>query len=297
MIRPLVLAAALWGAAHAANAGCGSDEAACEIENGIYDIELPGNDNPPLVIFLHGYGGNGANVMKNRGMIDTILARGYAFAAPSGERRVGEGAGRSWNFYPGWEGRDETGFLQDVVADAAERFDVNPDRVILSGFSAGGFMVYYSACDTPDAFSGLCPGLGAASGAPIPKVARAPSACSIPMDGPTMLFRSKGVRWAEDASCRGIFLPVWRSGERRMVASITNPRAFQRPAHSCAAAGSIATATACWSLLSFRVVTPSPAAGQTWCWTGTRIFPQADEPYSAGVAEERPSSRDFNSWR
>lgn len=157
MIRPLVLAAALWSVAHAANAGCGSDEAACEIENGIYDIELPDDDNPPLVIFLHGYGGNGANVMKNRGMIDTILARGYAFAAPSGERRVGEGAGRSWNFYPGWEGRDETGFLQDVVADAAKRFDVNPDRVILSGFSAGGFMVYYSACDTPDAFSAYAP--------------------------------------------------------------------------------------------------------------------------------------------
>lgn len=158
MLKTLALGFALTALAPLAHAGCAAnDDAACEISGGIYHIELPSAENPPMVVFLHGYGGNGANVLRNRAMIDRVIERGYAFMAPTGEERVGQGRGRSWNFFPGWEGRDETAFLDAVVADAADRFGIDPDRVVLSGFSAGGFMVNYLACSAPESFSAYAP--------------------------------------------------------------------------------------------------------------------------------------------
>ncbi len=138
----------------AAQATCGDEEGHCEVASGAYHIELPRADTPPLVIFLHGYGGSAAGTMKNRNMVDPLLARGYAVMAPEGAVRNGR---KSWNFYPGWEGRDEAAFLTDVVADAVERFGIDGDRVVLGGFSAGGFMVNYLACAAPETFSAYAP--------------------------------------------------------------------------------------------------------------------------------------------
>lgn len=139
-------------------AGCGADDTACASASGIYHAELP--DNPdaqmPALVFLHGYGGSGAGVLKMRGMVEGLKARGYAVLAPTAERRNGTG-NRSWVFYPGWTGRDEAAFLSEVVEDAAGRFDIDPDKVLLAGFSAGGFMVNYLACKTPDAFPAYAP--------------------------------------------------------------------------------------------------------------------------------------------
>ncbi len=148
------LAACLAVTAHSAGAACGPDEGMCETPNGGYQIELPAADNPPLVVFLHGYGGTGNGTMKNRSMVEPLLSRGYAVMAPEGAMRNGR---QSWNFYPGWEGRDETAFLTEVVEDAAGRFGIDTDRVVLGGFSAGGFMVNYLACDAPDTFSAYVP--------------------------------------------------------------------------------------------------------------------------------------------
>ncbi|TMV09642.1 polyhydroxybutyrate depolymerase [Ruegeria sediminis] len=154
MIRKLWLALCVGLVGEAARAACGAEPATCQIATGAYHIELPQRNNPPLVIFLHGYGGSASNVMKNRALVDGLLVRGYAVLAPEGMEENGR---RSWNFYPGGQGRDETRFLTSVVEDAYKRFGIDADRVVLSGFSAGGFMVNYLACATPDAFSAYAP--------------------------------------------------------------------------------------------------------------------------------------------
>ncbi|MDP5216922.1 PHB depolymerase family esterase [Ruegeria sp. 2205SS24-7] len=186
MIRAIGLCLALSWLGQGALAGCGDLEGACEIDTGIYHIELPDTpkESMPAVIFLHGYGGSGQGVLKMRGMVEGFKARGYAVIAPSGEPRNGDGP-RSWVFYPGWEGRDELGFLQDVRADASARFGIDPDRTILSGFSGGGFMVYYLACDTPDAFAAYA---SVAGGFWRPH----PEACA----GPIRLFHTHG--WTDN---------------------------------------------------------------------------------------------------
>ncbi len=182
MIRNFSLAAAVAVSAQAASAGCADQEAACQTPMGEYNIELPAQaENAPLMVFLHGYGGSGTGTMRNRSMVEPLLARGYAVMAPEGLKRDREGAPQSWNFYPGFGDRDETAFLTEVVADAAERFGIDPDRVLLGGFSAGGFMVNYLACDAPDTFSAYVPVSG---GFWRPH----PESC----DGPVRMFHTHG---------------------------------------------------------------------------------------------------------
>ncbi len=151
--------ASLWSLPAAA--ACGPDAGHCSLPSGQYHLALPEEaEGAPAVMFLHGAGSRGANVMRNETLVDSLLSRGYAVLAPTGSRSFGNGQGRSWNFYPGWEGRNETQFLQDVVNDAATRFGLNSNRILLSGFSAGGFMVNYLACSTPDRFAAYAPVAG-----------------------------------------------------------------------------------------------------------------------------------------
>lgn len=139
---------------HAAMAGCGAVPDACELAGGDYHVALPPDaSGAPMVLFLHGAGGTGETAMRNTGMIDRFLDRGYAVIAPTGSRRFRQGQGRVWSFYPGRRDRDETAFLKSVVADAADRFGTDSARVLMTGFSAGGFMVYYLACEAPATFT------------------------------------------------------------------------------------------------------------------------------------------------
>ncbi|WP_406645300.1 alpha/beta hydrolase family esterase [Aliisedimentitalea scapharcae] len=171
-----------------ARAGCGTASEACSMDSGRYHIVLPPPDEAnnagtaaPVVMVLHGYGGSGAGVLKMRTMVDGLTQRGYAVIAPTAERR--NGGNRIWVFYPGWEGRDDAAFLRDVVADAANRFNVSDTRVLLSGFSAGAFMVNYLACATPEAYPAYAPVSGG-FWRPMP------TSCK----GPVRLFHTHGWR-------------------------------------------------------------------------------------------------------
>jgi polyhydroxybutyrate depolymerase len=158
MYPNLLTAAAFALAATMAQAGCGPDTAACQIEGGEYHIALP--DQPtgaPVVVFLHGAGSHGGNVMRNKSLVNSMVDRGYAVLAPTALSRPGGRISGVWNFYPGWGGRDEPAFLRDVISSATKKFGINPTTVLLSGFSAGGFMVSYLACSAPDTFAAYAP--------------------------------------------------------------------------------------------------------------------------------------------
>ncbi|MEM6482664.1 MAG: alpha/beta fold hydrolase [Pseudomonadota bacterium] len=167
-------------------AGCGDEPQACETSLGTYHAALPALlDEAPVLVFLHGYGSSGGNAIALNRMVQPALDRGYAVLAPDGLTRSTDGTGpASWNFFPGWPGRDEVSFLTDVVQDAAKRFGVDPETVLLAGFSAGGFMVNYLACSTPEAFNAYAPVAGG-FWRPHPEV------CA----GPVRLFHTHG--WAD----------------------------------------------------------------------------------------------------
>ena len=52
-------------------------------------------------------------------------------------------------------------FLANVRDDAAARFGLQADQMLLGGFSIGGSMTHYLACETPDAFYAYVPVGGA----------------------------------------------------------------------------------------------------------------------------------------
>ncbi|MCU0906967.1 MAG: alpha/beta fold hydrolase [Rhodobacteraceae bacterium] len=161
MIRRVgtVLAAVMWAAA--AQAGCGADPAACIIATGTYHVALPPDAaRAPAVVFLHGFGGSGEGSLSNTGMVDALLARGYAVIAPDGLPRA-DGQRRAWAFHSDRPGsRDEVAFLAGVADDAALRFGLNRDAMLLSGFSIGGSMATYLACAAPGTFRAYAPVAG-----------------------------------------------------------------------------------------------------------------------------------------
>lgn len=161
---------------------CGRDSD-CPVADGSYRIALPeGWTGGPALLHLHGWGASSASVMGNGGFLGPILARGYAVIAPLGLRWQGGDGPRDWSVADGTPPRrDEAAFFGAVLADAATRHGVAEDRVLMTGFSRGGSMVWDIACRRP----GLAPAYAPIAGGfwkPLPE------ACA----GPARLFHTHG---------------------------------------------------------------------------------------------------------
>lgn len=156
-LMPWALLAASTVTAHA---GCGDDPDACEIDGGTYNITLPKGAVNGSIVFLHGFGGSGMGTLNNKIWVPVALDRGYAVIAPDGTQREGRN-GRRWSFHPDWPAqRDDLAFLADVRDDAAKRFDLDADKMMLGGFSIGGSMTSYLACAAPETFHAYLPVAG-----------------------------------------------------------------------------------------------------------------------------------------
>ncbi|GGA31100.1 alpha/beta hydrolase family esterase [Neptunicoccus cionae] len=132
----------------------------CVLENGDYHIAQPlvnSRKKPPAVVYLHGAGGSGRGAMRNTALVKQFVDRGYVFAAPSGLPWQGRQGG-IWSFHPKRnQARDEIAFLTDVRDDLISRHNVDPDRILLVGFSVGGSMTAYLACAAPGTFDAYAP--------------------------------------------------------------------------------------------------------------------------------------------
>ncbi|MCK0150348.1 alpha/beta fold hydrolase [Marivita sp. S6314] len=160
MLKPIARLAVIAALCFAAVplAACSRDTA-CQINTGSYHIALPDDvlTPRPAVVFLHGFGGSGSGVMRNHGMINAMLIRGYAVVAPTGMQMQGRSGG-SWSFHPDRpQRRDEVAFLTAVRDDIVARHNVDADRILLSGFSIGGSMTAYLACAAPETFRAYAP--------------------------------------------------------------------------------------------------------------------------------------------
>ena len=137
---------------------CGPDSD-CPLGDRSYRIALPeGQDSGPpsgAIIFVHGYRGKAEGVMRNKALTGLASELGVVFVAA-------QAAGPDWNL-PGLPsddvlpGVDELAYFDALLADLARRFGIEPKRIMVTGFSSGGMMVWHLACHRGDAFAGLAP--------------------------------------------------------------------------------------------------------------------------------------------
>jgi phospholipase/carboxylesterase len=108
---------------------------------------------PPLIVLLHGSGAD------ERDMIGLWRDLPGAFVVVSPRAPFSDGGGYRWYRKTGATPRAgdieaSRALVDTVVADALTRFDIDPERVFIAGFSQGAVMVYEIALREPDRFRG-----------------------------------------------------------------------------------------------------------------------------------------------
>jgi polyhydroxybutyrate depolymerase len=125
---------------------CGMPGRLCAVDHGDYLASVPkrwdGEELLPAFVHFHGHGGSAESLYRKESFTEPISEVGAIAIYP-------DGIGKSWNFRLGEElggGRDEVVFTRQVITDALERFPVDPDRVVVSGFSIGASVAWEVAC-------------------------------------------------------------------------------------------------------------------------------------------------------
>ena len=118
-----------------------------------------GLDHPALVLVLHGLGGSGSD-MQNSTQMDKVADREkFVVAYPSA-------VGGTWD-YAG--AKNDYAFFKAIIDTTAARFQVDRDRVYITGFSQGGGEAVYAAFSYPDVYAAVARVSSVGSGAPVPK--------------------------------------------------------------------------------------------------------------------------------
>jgi polyhydroxybutyrate depolymerase len=118
----------------------------------------------PLLVLLHGYSSDAAAVDDYFHLHQALDERGVLYVVPNGTRdRAGD---RFWNATDACcdlydSGVDDSGYLQDVIQQAQDRYTVDPRRIFVVGHSNGGFMAYRMACDHSDTVAAIVSVAGA----------------------------------------------------------------------------------------------------------------------------------------
>jgi len=131
----------------------------CEIGSGRYYVRPPagwdGRSPLPAAGFFHGYRGSGAQTMAHEALGLALSKAGVLLVAADGQNGTWTIEGRLSS------GRDDIAYVRDLLADLRKRFPVDERRLVATGFSAGGFMVWQIACQAGGLFAAYAPLSGA----------------------------------------------------------------------------------------------------------------------------------------
>lgn len=157
-MRKLSILTALFLGAAAPAVACGPDTD-CVLGDRIYRIALPEGQEAgaalPAIVFAHGYRGSADGIMRNTGLRQMVSELGAALIAVKSKEDdwVIPNAPRHMDS----DGAEEFAYFDAVLADAAEKFNIDRSRVMATGFSAGGMMVWNLACARSESFAGFAP--------------------------------------------------------------------------------------------------------------------------------------------
>lgn len=148
-------------------------ETDCMLGDRTYRIAMPeGHDTRPTgaLIYAHGYRGSAKAAMRNKALIAFAHGQGMAFVAT-------KSAGIDWMIpgvpaNPAATGEVELSYHDAVIEDLVARHGIDRERLVATGFSAGGMMVWNLACHRGAAFRAFVP-LAGTFWSPVP--ARCPA--------------------------------------------------------------------------------------------------------------------------
>lgn len=124
-----------------------------------YDPSVP----TPLLVYLHGAGGNGTVLSNNAALRAELDARGWIGLSPDGRQWQLANQGCAWQFSPAYvdspnpdAGPGERD-IYDAIDFLAAGHAIDADRVYLSGFSYGGRGAYILGLKNPGYFAAIAP--------------------------------------------------------------------------------------------------------------------------------------------
>lgn len=154
-----ILCAALFLSFFTASAiACGVDSD-CQLGTRTYRIYLPeerqGAEPIGAIIFAHGYRGTAEGTMQNKSLLQLADELGIALVAA-------QARGTGWHIpgrprETGNTGLEEYNYFGAIIDDIAGRYDIDREKIMASGFSSGGMMIWELACKRGDLFMGFAP--------------------------------------------------------------------------------------------------------------------------------------------
>ncbi|MDJ0945368.1 MAG: hypothetical protein QNJ30_18010 [Kiloniellales bacterium] len=169
-LLPAVLAGLLAGLGPGGAAACGPDSD-CRLGERTYRIRMPaghdGSSPVGAIMYMHGYRGTAAAIMRNKALGKAVSKLGLALVAP-------KSLGDDWSIPNApREYTDDFAFFDRLLEEITARFAIDPRRIMATGFSAGGMMVWNLACQRGGSFAGFAP-IAGTFWAPIPQSCPSP---------------------------------------------------------------------------------------------------------------------------
>ncbi len=156
-----------------AAAGCGGcAEHSLQTPDGrtrTYRLHIPegaadASERPPLVLALHGGGGNAEGTQKTMGLDAIADDEGFVVAYPNGTgKKILGKAFNTWNSSEQCcglavdENVDDVAFLKLLISQLEDDVGIDPDRVYVTGLSNGGDMSHRMACEAADIVAAVAP--------------------------------------------------------------------------------------------------------------------------------------------
>lgn len=109
----------------------------------------------PLVVAMHGCTQNAASYDNETGWTELADRHGFYLVLP--EQQTSNNSSRCFNWFePGdvQRGQGEARSIKSMVDEMLATYDIDPNRVYVTGLSAGGFMTSVMLATYPDVFAG-----------------------------------------------------------------------------------------------------------------------------------------------
>ncbi|MCL4791845.1 MAG: polyhydroxybutyrate depolymerase [Gammaproteobacteria bacterium] len=115
----------------------------------------------PLVLVLHGGGGNAENAERMTGFSDKARREGFIVVYPEGTSRFRQKL-LTWNAghccgYAMEHKVDDVGFIRALIGQLVKEYPVDPKRIYVTGMSNGGMMTHRLGRELSDQLAAIAP--------------------------------------------------------------------------------------------------------------------------------------------